>query len=211
MAFIKIEQKRRFVREVGNESITMGAYLGEGKTSNKVSAKHINFRIPSAIMQESGIPCADGRTKLFIHEGVGEDAGSLLVVLDEKGGYIASQNKSAANGENSGFSLGVALSKFNYYTPNEMPVPAQPVEHIFQDGGILIFTPDWFRPNIEKMEEEGLMPLPEEEVALIPVEEAILPIPEPEPEPEPEPKRYPLARKERRVLASKVAHALAKR
>lgn len=206
MAFVKIEQKRRFIHDHSSESITMGAYLGEGKSTNKLNAKHMSFRIPLAIMEESGIPYADGRTKLFVHEGVGEDAGSLLIVFDEKTGYVASQNKTSDNTK-TGFSLGISLSKFNYYTPNEVPVPAQPVEHIFQDEGILIFTPDWFRPNIEKMQEEGLMPQPEEEVALIPVEEVILPVPEPEPEP----KRYPLARKERRVIASKVAHALAKR
>ena len=198
MPFVKIAPKARYVRDHGATQITIGVYLGEGKGKEGIGVKHFTFRLPMAIVKESGIPYVDHKLYLNIHEGTGEDAGFLMLVHDPVTGYTATQSKTKLGGAHSGCSLNIAMVKFSYYTPNETPIPATPVDHAIQDGGILIECPEWLRPDIAKMTADGLMPPAQE------------PPPPPEPEPKPEPKRYPLARKERRVIASRVAHALAK-
>lgn len=162
MAFVKIAPKQRYTHSGGTE-ITVGCYLGEGKNAQdpKAFAKHFVFRFPYLVAKESGFQIVERRMRVFIHEGTGEDTGFLMVVEDLIGGYAATQSKSKAGDEAmTGFSVNIPLDKFAYYTPNECPMAATVVQHTFVDGGILIECPDWLKPNILKMQEDGLMPAP---------------------------------------------------
>lgn len=231
MPFVKIAPKSRSSHNAG-AAITIGCYLGEGKsTKGGASTRHVTIRIPYAIMQASGIPTEGRRASIWVHEGTGTDAGFLMVVADVNG-YTLTQNKNVdENNPNTGYAANIPLAKFNYYTPNECPVGATMVEHDITADGILIACPDWLRPNIEKMEADGLMPQPEPPpkpvVTVAEVERAIPPtlrgkknaataaldalaVIEEDDDPKTS-ELFKLNRQERRVLAKKVATTIGKR
>jgi hypothetical protein len=156
MAFVKIAPK--MTGKTGSSiagKITMGAYLAEGVGK----PKQIAIRIPKLIMDQTNFVVVDRRTTIDLHEGVGEDTGFLqLFYSTEHGATSASQgkNKDGLPGQH-GFAVTFAEVRFRYYAPNEWPVSSTELNHIIDDGNLIIECPEWFRPNLEKMKADGLL------------------------------------------------------
>lgn len=158
MAFVKINPKQRLAGErSGGTRITIGAYLSEGV--NK--PRQIAFRIPQLVIAETNFQF-DERARAFVglHEGVGNDTGFLMIYQTEDtrdGTSIGRTHKEIADQSRHGYSVTFRFERFRYYAPNEWPMSATQVNHLIDDGNLIVECPDWFRPNIEKMKEDGLL------------------------------------------------------
>jgi hypothetical protein len=95
-----------------------------------------------------------------------------------------------------GFSLAFADTRFRYYAPNEWPIASTEVNHIIDDGNLIIECPDWFRPNLEKMKADGLI---KEEPPRPPAREVVVDI---------KGKPRELNRSEKRQVAKRIAQRL---
>lgn len=170
MAFVKVKPKLT-ARGSGTSSITMGAYLSEGISK----PRQITIRIPKAVMDSTGFPVKDRHISVDIHEGVGDDIGFIMIYHSEEHGATwatQGQHQSVNGAENlHGFSVSFRAERFQYYTPNEWPQAATPVTHVMDDGNILLEVPEWFKPNINKMIEDGHMKAKEPEPAPLPAPE----------------------------------------
>jgi hypothetical protein len=195
MAFVKIQPKMSGRTGTAvSAKITMGAYLAEGIGK----PKQVVIRIPKLIMDATNFVVVDRKTTVNLHEGVGEDTGFLqLYYTAEYGGTSASQgkNKDGLPGMH-GFSLAFADTRFRYYAPNEWPIASTEVNHIIDDGNLIIECPDWFRPNLEKMKADGLI---KEEPPRPPAREVVIDI---------KGKPRELNRSEKRQVAKRIAQRL---
>ena len=202
MAFVKVKPKLIARGALSNGQITIGAYLSEGL--NK--PRQITLRIPKLIVDEVGFLVKDRRISVDIHEGVGDDVGFIMLFYsEEKGATWATQGQhQSVNGVENlhGFSVSFRAERFQYYTPNEWPMSATAVHHVVDNGSLLIEVPEWFKPNINKMIEDGHMKAKE---------------PEPAPLPAPDPGKKSAKsdrdtkqfnRQSRRAIASQVARVL---
>lgn len=166
MPFIKIQPKVRAISSIANNKVTIGAYLAEGV--NK--PRSISIRIPYSIVEETNFLQGESGHKIILglHEGVGSDAGFLMLYLTDnlKEGSSAAQGHRKGeepSDSRQGFTVSYRYERFQYYTPNEWPTSATECDHMIDDGNLIFAVPDWLKPNIEKMREEGLMP-PAQEV-----------------------------------------------
>lgn len=157
MPFVSIKPKLRLTGgSVSLTHITIGAYLAEGISK----PRNISFRIPFQIMIDSGIPFENHKAMIGIHEGVGTDVGfvQLYHEPDPRVGISSSQGhkKERTEPSNQGFTASFRFERLQYYAPTEWPITATQVNHIVEGNSLIIEVPDWFRPNLKKMEEDGL-------------------------------------------------------
>lgn len=158
MAFVKIDPKLRATTHAGIK-VTIGAYLSEGAGK----PRQISFRIPQAIIAETNFQFDEkGRAYAGLHEGVGDDTGFLMIyqTTDVRDGTSIGRNHkegSMPDISRHGYSITFRFERFRYYVPNEWPVSATEVNHLVDNGNLIVECPDWFRPNIDKMRADGLM------------------------------------------------------
>lgn len=202
MAFVRVKPKLIARGSLTHSQITMGAYLSEGPSK----PRQITIRIPKLIVDETNFPVKDRRISLDIHEGVGDDVGFIMIYhSEERGATWATQGShKGVNGTENlhGFSISFRAERFQYYTPNEWPQGATAVNFVLDGGNLLVEVPDWFKPNINKMIEDGHMKAKEPEPA---------PLPAPDPgkksaKSDRDTKQY--NRQSRRAIASQVARVL---
>jgi hypothetical protein len=160
LPFIKIQPKIRAISSIGGSKVTIGAYLAEGV--NK--PRSISIRIPYSIVEETNFLEGEGKHKMILglHEGVGSDTGFFMLYLTDniKEGSSATQGHKKGevpSDSRQGFTVSYRYERFQYYTPNEWPTGATECDHMIDDGNLIIAVPDWFKPNIEKMKQEGLV------------------------------------------------------
>jgi len=201
MPFVKIKPKLIARSSNIDQQITIGAYLSEGIGK----PRQLTIRIPKHIIDTTGFIVKNRHTSLDMHEGVGDDTGFIMLFYStERGTTAATQGYSKTSTDemnnNHGFNISFRAERFQYYTPNEWPQAATPVNHIVdKDGSLIIEVPDWLKPDLLKMKQEGLL---EEE---IPTPE---PLPVVKPEPKHEKEKPNLNRHKRRTLGAEVARLL---
>lgn len=145
MAFVRIEKLRTGQRsDFGIASVTMGAYLADGKTH---SSKSIMFRITHTLIEQLGWKFDETNAiYVTINEGNGSDAGFLQLTA---GGpdALARRVSRSKDKQRQGVSVAVSVDAMKHYVLNECPVPAQEVTHMIDAGALIIQCPDWLRYN----------------------------------------------------------------
>lgn len=203
MPFVQIAPKRfGGFQGIGQTKVTMGAYLSEGPKK----PRQIVLRIPKAIIEEAGFVVSDRRTLIGLHEGVGDDTGFLMLYYteDSRRGSSATQSIQTSrhpNGEDieseQGYAVAFRFERFQYYAPNEWPTSSTQVNHIIDNGNLIIECPEWFRPNVEKMKAEGLWKEEKTEPPPPKIKELEVKVPD-----------VKLNRQERRAIGHKIARHL---
>lgn len=142
MAFIKIDKSRSTI-DSGTPLVSMGAYLADGKVHQ---SKSIAFRVTRKLIDDLGWKIVDNKLRIAVHEGTDTDKGFLQLVPDEKG-YSGSSGSKDEEGQQ-GISISVSVVRFKHYVLNECPVASHVVNHIVDNGSLIIECPDWFRYNL---------------------------------------------------------------
>ena len=145
MAFVKLNKAPGFhSRLISPYEIRMGAHLQSAVNKTR----GVYFGITPRVVEDVGWTIAETDTRkvlhVMLHEGVGEDAGFLMLVEDNDGYALGTVNKSGKS-----FSMSIAMMKFKHYVLNEVPVPPAPVEFTIdkEEKIILVQCPDWLRYN----------------------------------------------------------------
>lgn len=158
MAFVKVQKSRSGGRGETEPVIRMASHLHGGAKSGPPRGVYISISQP--VIREVGwdveeIQSRRENTKgnrdtrnvcmISIQEGVGEDAGFIMLVEDKEKGYTAGTNK----GEATSYTLSLSIQSFLHYVLND--VPHEPVKVEFtvdpNDKTILIQCPDFLRYN----------------------------------------------------------------
>lgn len=148
MAFVKIDKSPRGLYLAGEVMVRMGSH----NQGAKGTSRGIYFSITEEVVKQAGwnvIESDDGKRKhvlLDMQEGVGEDAGFLLLVASPDGkGYSVGTTTDHARS----YSVSISLSKLRHYVLNEVPVPSHDVEFTIdeKEHTLLIQCPDWMRYN----------------------------------------------------------------
>lgn len=190
MAFVRVDKYRQIVGATTSPIVTMGAYLADGK---RHASKSVMIRISRPLVTLLGWEVIDRTLYINVNEGTGSDKGYLQVTQTTPGAaHSRRMTFSVSDAEQKqGLAVSLVTDSFKHYVLNECPVSAAVVEHMIDDGALIIECPDWLRfdPTTEK-------------------------------EPEPEPIKKPtlvskviveddrMNRQERRAVANKIARAL---
>jgi len=116
--------------------------------SEKGTTRGIYIAITPDIIAQTGWIVAENdqrkSVRVLVQEGVGDDAGFLLLTEDPAGYSLGTTNKTAKS-----FSMSITSVKFQHYVLNEVPVPPEIVEYTVdeKDHTLLIQCPDWLRYN----------------------------------------------------------------
>lgn len=158
MAFVKIE-KSRIGGAIRNNTVavTMGSYLADGKVHK---SKSVSFRLTGALIKQLGWIVEERRIRISVLEGTDKDIGFIQLMPDPDG-YSASQKY-----ESQGISVNVTAERFAHYVLNECPMPSRTVNHMIDEGTLIVECPDWLRfnplsvPDVPKPKIENRRPIP---------------------------------------------------
>jgi hypothetical protein len=177
----------------------MGAHA-RGKEVGDAKARPLYFAITPDIIDALGWPINADRedrrmTHVSVHEGVGDDAGFLLVVLDTERGYALGTNGEHANS----FSMNITTSRLQHYKVDQGVHSIRPVDYTLDEKEkvLLIECPQWLRYDPMSYTPPRKEPAPRPTQRRVDAET-----------PSDDPDALHLNRKQRRVAARSVAKLL---
>lgn len=144
MAFVKIDKSHRSGIGENNASVSMSAYLADGKMHK---SKSVSFRISYALFLQLGWEAVDRRLRIGVFEGTDKDAGLLQLMPDPRGYASSISLNSLGEESRQGVAISVTIERFRHYVLNDCPVSSTLVEHVIDDGALVIQCPDWLRFN----------------------------------------------------------------
>lgn len=159
MAFVKVTKATGLGRatRTGQPIVRMGAHLHDGKTPRSIylsitpeAIDQVGWTVDNVVSQRK---TKDGRVydraacRIALNEGVGEDAGFLMLSEDTERGYTIGTTR----GIRTAFTVNIGIAGVKHYTFNELPMDPKEVEFTIdpKDKTILIECPDWLRYNPE--------------------------------------------------------------
>lgn len=213
MAFVKLEKSTRGGFHQDAVEIRMGAHL----QSKQGTSRGIYFSASERVIEQVGWKIGKGTRgterqvcNVDIQEGVGEDAGFLLLSpsADMHNSYALGTTNDAARS----YSMSISTVKLKHYVLNEVPVPTHPVEFTIdeKDHSILIQCPDWLRYDPATYVEPPKLEAPKPEVRPVPPTKAAKSGKDDDVKPllKEIAKEFPINRKQRRAAVSAVARTL---
>jgi hypothetical protein len=142
MAFVKLEKGMTGRQFDDLEEIRMGSHrTKQGRT--------VYLTLTRTVVERAGWTITKGDTRqsiaVRVNEGVGEDAGFLLLTEDKDHGYQLGSDAKRTHA----FATNLSYSRFNHYVLNDDSVVVHSVEFTVdeKEHSVLIQCPDWLRYN----------------------------------------------------------------
>lgn len=170
MPFVTVEKSSRGIAYGVVAEIRMGSHL----QSTKRTSRGIYFAMTRSVIDQAGWTLTGGMINkdrevypIVLREGVGEDAGFMLLAQSDEGNSYA---LGLSTRSSKSFNMSVSVVNLKHYVMNDVPVPSAPVEFTVdeKDHTVLIQVPDWLRYN----------PL-SYQAPLVPVKEVVRQMPNP--------------------------------
>lgn len=148
MAFVKLEKGATGRQYEGIEEVRMGSHRTKvGRT--------VYLTFTRDVAERAGWTTQETPSRLQVmirvNEGVGDDAGFLLLTEDKENGYVMGAEK----GKSHAFSTNLTYNRFRHYVLNDDNVNVHAVEFTVdeKDHSVLIQCPDWLRYNPQSYNE----------------------------------------------------------